>query len=38
MKCPKCNITIIPHFGGYHMRRYGMCQDCWESKLKETKK
>jgi len=37
MKCPKCNQNIIPHFGGYYIRRYGMCQDCWEQ-LKGDKK
>ena len=38
MECPNCKRSIIPHFGGYHIRRYGMCQDCWETKSKETKK
>ncbi len=38
MKCPNCKRSIVPHFDGYHIRRYGMCQDCWEQKLKESKK
>jgi len=37
MECPKCKKNIMPFFGGYHMRRYGMCQECWEVKHKEIK-
>tara|TARA_B100002019_G_C21181855_1_gene554147 strand:- start:847 stop:963 length:117 start_codon:yes stop_codon:yes gene_type:complete len=28
MECPRCKRSLIPDFGGYYVRRYGVCQDC----------